>query len=55
MDNTLDQYIYDLREANKQADMRKLQMETHSFADAPLRTLSQDNNQASALDQPKEA
>ena len=27
MDNTLDQYIEDLREANKQADIRKMQME----------------------------
>lgn len=27
MDNTLDLYLEDLREANKQADMRKQQME----------------------------
>ena len=26
MDKTLDQYIEDLREANKQADIRKMQM-----------------------------
>ena len=28
MDKTLDQYIEDLREANKQADIRKMQMQT---------------------------
>ena len=27
MDNTLDLYLEDLREANKQADLRKVQME----------------------------
>lgn len=52
MDNSLDQYIYDLREANKQADMRKLQMQTLSYADAPLMTSGQDNSKEGALDQP---